>query len=240
MRSKALSSLLILLGAVAFFSCSRNGQLKVEKTNFGEEVALQQNLLFTFNGNVVPDSLLNQWDTTAYVVFEPAVKGKFRWNAPDELVFSPDLGFRASTAYQARLTDETGRVRGAEKRAVDTEKTYAFHTPYLKLGSTDIVWTKNNRGVIEALFNLNFNYRVNPAEVGNLLDVKVDGKGTTFNVTTSALADVVQVAAAQPAGTNWDAKAASLTIRKGLRCAESAYVSTEPMGLQTELPDKSN
>ncbi|MBC7920824.1 MAG: alpha-2-macroglobulin family protein, partial [Ferruginibacter sp.] len=91
-----------------------------------------------------------------------------------------------------------------------------------------------------ALFNLNFNYRVNPAEVGNLLDMKVDGKGTTFNVTTSALADVVQVAAAQPAGTNWDAKAASLTIRKGLRCAESAYVSTEPMGLQTELPDKSN
>lgn len=225
---------------MALYACNRKDQLQVDKTNFTDEVALQQNLIFTFNHDVVPDSLLNKWDTVAYVHFEPRVQGKFKWNAPNELTFSPNLGFRPSTDYQAKLTKELGNVKGAEKQGVDTEKMLAFHTPYLKLSSTDFVWTKNSGGAIEALFNLNFNYKVNPNEVGKLLRLKIDDKETAFHVTTSSATDIIQIAATQTQATKWDGKPAELTVQTGLKCAESAYVSTEPMTLRTEIPSKTN
>ncbi|MES2731654.1 MAG: alpha-2-macroglobulin [Bacteroidota bacterium] len=239
MLRKYLLFVLTSLSMYAFYACSSN-QLQVDKTNFEEEIALQQNLIFTFNHDVVPDSILSKWDTTDYVQFEPRVQGKFKWNAPNELIFSPDLGFRPSTNYQAKLTEKIGKIPGASSQSVDTDKTIAFHTPYLKLTSSDIVWTKNSSGVIEALFNLNFNYKVNPTDLGNLLHVKINGKDASFKVNTTTPTDVIQIAAAQPTGTNWDEKVADITINKGLKCAESDYVSPEPMSLRTELPSKAN
>jgi uncharacterized protein YfaS (alpha-2-macroglobulin family) len=240
MRRKNLNFLLILLSFFTFYACSNSNRIQVDKTNFSEEIAQQQNLIFTFNRDVVPDSLLNRWDSTAFVQFEPRVQGKFKWNAPNELVFSPDLGFLPSTQYQASLSDQLGQVPGAAKASVDTDKTFTFHTPFLKLYTTDIVWTKSSSGVTEAIFNLNFNYKVSPNEVGKRLNLKVGGKDATFRVTTTSLSDVIQVAVAQPSSTNWDSKPAQLTVKEGLKCAESAYVSTEPMTLQTTLPAKGN
>jgi uncharacterized protein YfaS (alpha-2-macroglobulin family) len=240
MLKKPLYFLLTFLSVWALYACSRSGQIQVDKTNFAEEIALQQNLIFTFSNDVVPDSLLNRWDSTAFVRIEPRVQGKFKWNAPNELVFSPDLGFQPSTDYQATLTDKLGEIPGAANGSVNKEKTFAFHTPYLRLSSTDVVWTKTGSGSIEALLNLNFNYKVNPKDVGNLLVLKIDGKETTAKVTTSSVADVIQVAITQPAGANWDAKPVDLSIRQGLKCAESAYVSKEPMALRTTLPSKNN
>jgi len=231
--------LLTLLSAFTFYACSSN-RIQVDKTNFSEEIALQQNLIFTFNHDVVPDSLLNRWDSTAFVHFEPRVQGKFKWNAPNELVFSPDLGFSPSTQYEAKLTEELGQIPGAAQKSVDTGETFPFRTAFLKLTTTDIVWTKNSSGATEAIFNLNFNYKVSPNEVGKRLNLKVAGKDVPFKVTTSSINDVIQVAAVQPGSTNWDFKPAQLTVEKGLKCAESAYISAEPMTLETTLPDKSN
>ncbi len=57
--------------------------------NFGEEVARQQNLVFTFSHDLIADSLVDRWDSTEYVTFEPAVRGKFKWTSSNELMFSP-------------------------------------------------------------------------------------------------------------------------------------------------------
>lgn len=83
---KRLSFFIAVL-AVVFTSCRRN-QVSLVQHNFGEEVEQQQNLVFTFDKDLAPDSLQNVWDSTEYVRFEPKVDGKFRWNNARELVFS--------------------------------------------------------------------------------------------------------------------------------------------------------
>ncbi|HWZ22206.1 MAG TPA: Ig-like domain-containing protein, partial [Cytophagaceae bacterium] len=114
--------------SVLLFSCSGN-KLKLDDKNFNEEIELQQNLVFNFNKDLVPDSLVNVWVEDAYVTFTPEVKGKFKWTAKDELIFSPDISFAPCTDYKAELTDKIIK-KAAVKYALPDEKSYNFHTPY--------------------------------------------------------------------------------------------------------------
>src|SRR3712207_3718128 len=100
---KNLRYLLWLVLSPLWLACSSN-KVEILNRNFGEEIAQQQNLLFTFNEDLIADSLVGRWDSTSYIEFQPAVRGKYKWTAANELMFSPDLGFRPSTDYKATLT----------------------------------------------------------------------------------------------------------------------------------------
>ena len=91
MRIKTLSvTTPILVGMVAvFFSACNRDSVKLDYTNAKGEVPQLGNLVFRFSNSLVKDSLLNQWDSTEYISFEPSIKGRFRWESPDELIFSP-------------------------------------------------------------------------------------------------------------------------------------------------------
>lgn len=77
---------LLLAGTITFSSCSKNS-ISLSFTNAKGEVPVLGNLHFRFNHSLATDSMLNAWDSTQYITFEPAVKGKFRWQSPDELIF---------------------------------------------------------------------------------------------------------------------------------------------------------
>ena len=106
MRQRYLLPLLFLAFS-ATFSCSRkpeSEQASAAAQAAGEEIDPAQNLVFSFDEPVVPASQAGRWDTTRYVQFEPAIKGKFKWvNDGRELVFSPLEPFRPSTAFSANL-----------------------------------------------------------------------------------------------------------------------------------------
>src|SRR5690242_16776612 len=97
--------LLLALSLVFFFSCNRN-VVKLDHTNAKGEVQRLVNLTFRFSNAMVPDSLLNDWSTTEYISFEPAIPGKFRWEQPDELVFSPAQPLAPATTFVAKLNDD--------------------------------------------------------------------------------------------------------------------------------------
>ncbi len=80
-----LCVLLIMVGAG--FQCTHPNRVQIVGKNFKDEVSLTQNLVFTFNKDLVPESNLDAWDSTRYILFEPAIKGKFKWTAANELVF---------------------------------------------------------------------------------------------------------------------------------------------------------
>ena len=191
------------------------------------------------------DTLIDKWDTTNYIEFEPQVRGKFKWTAPNELSFSPDAGFAPSTDYEARVTDElTSHIKTLDKEkqkglSISSIEPIKFHTPYLNLSGTDMYWIKNNDGGTELRFNVNFNYRVNPGQLGSLLAMNIDGKNVTAKILSTEIAAVVPVAVAQ-GNTNFDKKAVQLTIREGLKCAESAYTTPGPLEFKTAAPDKSD
>ena len=124
--------------ALLWTGCKNNGNLlQLDHSNFVDEIATDQNLVFTFTSDLVPDSMLNEWDTTRYISFTPAVRGKFKWNAPNELTFSPSEPFPPSTDFEATLTDNlTNHL--AQKTSLPKESNIRFHTPYLMLGATQV------------------------------------------------------------------------------------------------------
>src|SRR5579884_735434 len=79
-------------------ACNRK-TVGLDFTNARDEVPTLGNLVFRFDQPLVKDSLLDQWDSTQYVTFEPKIPGRFRWEHPDELVFSPSQPLAPATTF---------------------------------------------------------------------------------------------------------------------------------------------
>ncbi|MEJ7659950.1 MAG: hypothetical protein WKG07_10155 [Hymenobacter sp.] len=123
----------MLLGLFATLSCSKKTDAEQDTAAqaAGEEIDPYQNLVFNFDEPVVPASQAGRWDTTRYVRFEPAIRGKFKWlNEGRELVFSPLEPFRPSTAFSANLRSAT---LPSGKQNLTLSRT-RFHTPFLQHG----------------------------------------------------------------------------------------------------------
>jgi alpha-2-macroglobulin len=239
MSTRYFSRLIAFIAFCYMASCSLNKSVvKVTDRNFSEEVELQQNLVFTFNNDLAPDSVLNVWEDAAYIKFTPEVKGKFKWTSKNELIFSPDLGFQPSTDYKAELTDLVFRHGGKGLKLSD-EKSFAFHTPYLNLVSTGIFWARKetDKSITEARINLIFNYNIDPATLKGLLKLQVDGKEKAFDIYTSTVSQTIQVAIAE-SSEKYDDKVLKILISPGLKCIESQYLTKDKIEFETKIPSK--
>src|SRR4029079_13227955 len=96
-----LCCLITCIVSVFIFSCNRNF-VSLEYTNAKDEVEPLANLVFRFDKSLIADSLINHWDSTEYISFEPAIPGKFRWEHNDELIFSPSAPLQPATNYKAK------------------------------------------------------------------------------------------------------------------------------------------
>lgn len=221
--------------AVVLGACSLSNDVQIDRKNFEDVVDMRQNIVLKFNKELMPDSLLNTWDTTAYLTFTPKVAGKYKWTAPDELVFSPVDAFRPSTDYTMKL-NEALTHRAKEQYGV-TSDAVKFHTPYLSLENVDVYWSKSaGSGAIGATARLHFNYKLNALDVGRLLHIEVDGKTTQYDLQSASVTEDVQVFIA---GLNYQQTSdipLKITIDKGLKLPESEWVSKEPMVRETIIP----
>ncbi len=228
---------------LAFFLANCSGfrnTVKISHTNFGDEIDQSQNLIFTFNKDLAPDSSLVKWDTTQYIVFTPAVKGKFKWTGKDELTFSPVEPFAPSTDYKAQLSKNI-TAGSKQKWAIDKKNTVLFHTPYLKLQNTQTYWALSSRhpGKVEVRINLVFNYKVKPTDIAPLLHLTLKGENTPFEINTTETASTITIAIPFVEQENKeDATPYRITIDKGFHCPGSSWISREPMGLSSEIPPK--
>jgi uncharacterized protein YfaS (alpha-2-macroglobulin family) len=239
-KTTVIQTLTLLLSIVMFTQCSKN-LVEVQKTDFKEEVATQQNLKFTFSQDLVADNKLNVWDTTNYLNFTPKVEGKFKWVSKNELIFSPVKGFQPSTDYKAVLQDAL--VKAAPNKVPDVNKknSITFHTPYLGLQDSDVYWTQDNRRTKQLRVNLNFNYKIKPQSIKNILSIKAGGKQIqSFRVVNDDISKTAQVVIDEAGLQNAEASKIELSIAPGLRCAESPYVTTKAIVHSVNTPNKRN
>ena len=175
--------LVALLGLLISYSCNRS-TVSLDYTNAREEVPQLGNLSFRFSNSLVPDSLLNNWDSSHYVSFKPAIEGRFRWEHPDELVFSPSRPLPPATSFEATISDDVldhskyGRIAHADK--------IQFRTPDLKIENSNLSWVLLDEGskAIAPQLDLYFNYPVDPQALKEKLQVEVEGKRADFNIIT--------------------------------------------------------
>src|SRR5258708_10911807 len=186
----------ITLFTITFFAtiflpaCNRS-PVSLEYTKAGEEVPCLGNLILRFDQALIKDSLLDQWDSTKYVSFEPKIPGRFRWEHPDELVFSPSQPLPPATTFKATLHNDIlqyssyGRIKKGED--------LVFHTPALRLDNTNVTWIlpEENSSAAVPQVDLQFNYPVNPNSLKDKLKIEIAGQSVNYNFQTLSAADKI-------------------------------------------------
>lgn len=170
---------------VVFLSCNRNF-VSLDYTNAKDEVPQLGNLVFRFSKSLVTDSLLNKWDSTEYVSFEPKIPGRFRWESPSELVFSPSRPLQPATSYKAKIKDDV--LEHSKFNSIDKAGDISFRTPDLKLENSNVIWMLPDEQSKTAVpqIDLYFNYPVDPAALKEKLDIEVEGKEVNFTAVTAS------------------------------------------------------
>lgn len=164
-----------LMAVVLLASCSRN-QVALDFTTAKDEVPVLGNLVFRFSQLLAADSMLNQWDSTAYISFSPAIPGRFRWEAKDQLVFSPARPLLPATDYKASL-NKAALLNGTTYDGLKSGSDLKFFTPDIKLEQYHFTWIKSTEtGKPLPRVEMQFNYPVDAAELRKKLTISVDGK----------------------------------------------------------------
>ena len=224
----------LLFTLLLAFSCSKKTareQAAIEQTD-GEEIDPYSNLVFTFDEAVVADAQLNRWDTTQYVRFTPAVRGKFKWTGDRELTFSPLEPFRPSTVFDAALRAEN-MPSGKQALALNRKR---FHTPYLGLATPQVFYGRSTKatGTAELRANLVFNYPVRPVDLRPLLRVSQDGKPVAVQLISAEPDKILGLSFPQDVRPG---SALTVEIGPGLVPAVGGQGTTKPLTAQLEVPE---
>lgn len=228
-----IHSLIFGLLAMLSFSCNRS-TVNLDYTNAKDEVPPLGNLSFHFSNPLVPDSLLNNWDSTEYVSFTPKIPGRFRWEHPDELVFSPSRPLPPATSFEATVNDDVldhskyGRIKSNDK--------INFRTPDLDLESSNFFWVLLDERTkkIAPQVDLYFNYPVDPAALKDKLRIEVEGKRADFNLLTLTPDNKHSVRLLNiPAEDK--SYSVNVSIDKGLKPEGGSNSTAEPIALRSSI-----
>ncbi len=231
--------LLVFTAAVSLLiSCNKNA-VKLSETNAKGEVPPLGNLVFRFSKQLMPDSLLNRWDSIPYVEFEPKITGRFRWEHGDELIFSPSAPLTAATSYTASISSEVLAFSKYSKVTVDDQ--LEFHTPDLQLENSNITWVSQDDAKNKAVpqVDLYFNYTVSPAVLKDKLEVTVDGEKKDFTVQTISNDKKVSIRLMQVKAEDKDYNTI-VTLAKGLIPDGGKNGTKEPIEEKFTIPSPYN
>ncbi|HYM95180.1 MAG TPA: MG2 domain-containing protein, partial [Chitinophagaceae bacterium] len=185
MRIKSLIVPVLIFGASFLAACKHNA-IQLDFTNAKGEVPQLGNLIFRFNQSLVKDSMINAWDSTDYIAFEPKIPGRFRWESPDQLVFSPSQPLAPATTYKASI--KSAVLRFSKYNSVKGGDDISFHTPDLTLDNSQVIWMLQDEASKIAVpqLDLYFNYRVNPEDLKDKLKVEIDGNKMDYTIITAS------------------------------------------------------
>ncbi|HYC41136.1 MAG TPA: MG2 domain-containing protein [Chitinophagaceae bacterium] len=227
------TTLLPLLAGVIVFSACRRNSVSLTYTNAKDEVPQLGNLVFRFSGSLASDSLLNAWDSTEYVSFEPEIPGRFRWESPDELVFSPSQPLRPATRYKAKVKNAV--LRHSSFNSVRKAGEIEFHTPPLSLEEARVIWIGETSGGAFPQIDLYFNYRVSPGDLEGKLRISLDGAEAKYTVISSSADNRISVRVEGLKAEDKD-RSAEVTISRGLKPESGATATDEEIRASVQIP----
>ena len=173
-----------LVALIGILTACNPDVVQLQRTNADGEVRQLQNFSFQFDRKMVPDSLTGNWDSTQYIRFEPELKGRFRWQQPDELIFSPAQPLAPSTTYKAVLQHNLLAYSNAKRL---DKADIQFFTPELRLEGSTVTWIAGASNTPVPQLELNFNYPVDPEHITPLLRVSSNDIPITLSpITISA------------------------------------------------------
>lgn len=223
---------LAVLALLLLAACNRNA-VSLSYTNAKGEVPQLGNLVFRFSQSMIADSLLNNWDSSAFISFKPAIKGRFRWESPDQLIFSPAQPLDPATSYTASVNSEVLRFSKYDK--VEGGDKISFHTPGLRLDDARVIWIGESGASAQPQLDLYFNYRVNPADIKEKLKVEVENKEAAYDVITTNADNRISI---RINGIKTEDKdyAVSVKLAKGLKPTVGTNSTDDPITTSLSIP----
>ena len=215
MRKQLTALITIGVFVLSIIAACNRSAVSLSYTNAKGEVQSLGNLVFRFDKSLVPDSLLNNWDSTEYISFEPKIAGRFRWEHPDELVFSPAQPLSPATSYTAKLSGDL--LDHSKYGKLDKGEEISFFTPYLQLDNTNVTWMLPDAHSTTAYpqVDLYFNYAISAATIKDKMKLEVGGKPLKYSIITEGADSRIslRVAGLKLEDKDLDAK---VTFEKGL------------------------
>lgn len=220
--------LLITLSLIFATSCNKytpENAVRCVMTNFEDEIENNQNLVFTFNKDLLKsDSLVDKWLDDDLIKISPNVKGKCKWTSTRELIFSPLEEFPDATDFKITISDKV------TKNAPQTLKlygvaTYEVHTSYLILIGSNTYWKPNSNDAtkIELQTDIKFNIPVNPKKAGDLLEATINGDKADFKIINTRASKTLSIVFSNPKTTNETAKVKVVLKKVGKSMKENQF-----------------
>lgn len=227
--------LVTVIAAVVIFTACNRSAVSLSYTNAKDEVPQLGNLIFRFDKSLVKDSLLNIWDSTDYISFEPKIPGRFRWESPDQLVFSPSQPLAPATSYTASVKSPVLKFSKYDK--VSGGDDIKFHTPDLMLDNSQVIWMLQDETSRMAVpqVDLYFNYRVDPSALKDKLKIELDGSRADLAPVTLSPDHKISF---RIQGLKQEDKdlSAKVVIEKGLKPESGTNATAEPITASFSIP----
>lgn len=219
------------------FSCGNPDQLKIESANFDEMIDPYQHLEFTFNHNLVPDSLVEKWDTTHYIEFEPKINGRYKWLEPNKLLFAPSVPFAPNTDYKAKLKSDISKY--ADKKYIPIAGELSFHTPYLAVERTHVFWgiSETDKSQVQLRLALDFNYPVSKQEIRKHVLVSLNGQNLTYDLAGTDNTTYAELAVPASNAASYEGELV-LMIGKGMKSIGSERQLTSDELISVPVPPR--
>ncbi len=229
---------IVLIGCLFLCACNSKSDLQVILKNFESEIELQQNLTFSFNKDLYPDSLQGIWDSTDYIEFSPGVKGLFKWSGSNTLTFSPAEGFLPGTEYTANLTRQLLKY-SKKKYSVNSEAIH-FHTAPLRVTSTHLSWTRGkNVSNVMVQLDMGFNYEVNLGDAANKLKLTSGGNTINISAVNGGNGKVLSLQF-MPINDRDEETPLKIDLAKGIPVTGTKYISDKDTSFTASIPSRYN
>ena len=231
--------LAVLLTAGLFFvaSCGNKNEVNVSGRNFDAEIDQQQNLQFSFNKDIYPDTLLQQWDSIPYIEFKPAVKGMYRWNSSSELQFSPAEGFLPGTEYTASVTRQVLK-RSKKAYSLGRKTEFKFHTAPLHVAATHLSYARGRSGGnVMTQLDMDFNYEIKVTEAAAKIKLSSNGQPVSFNAVNGGKGKTVSLQFIPLTGDDKEVPL-KIELNKGVPLATGGYFTGNDTVLKADVPSR--
>lgn len=225
MKTKLFTFLVLVLALT--FSCSKqNNIVKVVEKNFAEEITITNSINFTFNKDLVPDSLVNMWIDDELLKIKPHTDGKYMWTAKNKFVFVPAQGFKPATDFTCEISPNILKYNPNLKLA--KKKSFAFHTPYLSVSDVKTNWSMptNQNESPQVKVDIQFNQNVTPQEVAEQLDISIESETFGFELVSNEISNNVSFIISDIENEDKDLNA-KITIKKGLGAFNGSIKTTK-------------
>ena len=232
-------SIPFLLILFLFSSCEKSeNQVSITLKNFNEEILLKQNLVFTFNKNLVGSDQINKWTDEQFIEFNPPIPGSFKWTASNELTFSPFDIFTPSTKFTA--TPKQSILKHAENKSLTLKsEKFNFNTPFLELKNAFQQWKLSSINAGEAILQtqLVFNSDINPIDLKDKIKIEVNGKEAECDIISQYISSKVLLEIKDIDSFN-SGDPIKISIDKDLKILTSNWRAPQNYVFNSNIPEK--